>query len=153
MSAYEFTATRDIETTQAFISALPNSENVSMVVVYEGEDASADSLTPHVCYLAVVPFRTFLTCCMQISCPRFDSAMGSIQSGAWYDKYTTPIIARFNEEILGFNLTVDDIVGMQQLCGYDTIIRNKTNFCNIFTPEEWLSFEYANDLMYFYSIG
>lgn len=79
--------------------------------------------------------------------------MGSVQSGAWYDKYTAPIIARFNEEVAGFNFTVDDIVGMQQLCGYDTVIRNRTDFCSVFTPEEWLDFEYGNDLMYFYSIG
>lgn len=90
-------ATRDVETTEAFISALPNSEKVSMAVTYEGDEASANTLTPH------------------ISCPRFDSAMGSVQSGAWYDRYTAPIIARFEEEVPGFNFTVDDIVGMQQL--------------------------------------
>ncbi len=42
---------------------------------------------------------------------------------------------------------------MQQLCGYDIVIRNTSDFCNAFTAEEWLSFEYANDLQYFYSIG
>ena len=89
----------------------------------------------------------------QESCPNFNSSMGSDQSGAWYDKYTAPIIARFNQEIPGFNFTVNDVIGMQQLCGYDDVIRNRTDFCNVFSPEEWLSFEYGNDLMYFYSIG
>ena len=42
---------------------------------------------------------------------------------------------------------------MQELCGYDVVIRNRTDFCNVFTAEEWFSFEYTNDLMYFYSIG
>ncbi|KIP05851.1 hypothetical protein PHLGIDRAFT_483806 [Phlebiopsis gigantea 11061_1 CR5-6] len=115
-------ATRDVEMTEAFISALPNSENVSMAGTYEGDEASANTLTQHTSY------------------PRFDSAMGSVQSGAWYDRYTAPTIARFEEGVPGFNFTIDDIVGVQQLCGYDTVIRNKADFCNVFTPEEWLSF-------------
>lgn len=79
--------------------------------------------------------------------------MGSDQSGAWIEKYTAPLIARFNKAVPGFNFTDTDIVGMQQLCGYDDVIRNRTDFCNVFTADEWLDFEYANDLMYFYSIG
>ena len=79
--------------------------------------------------------------------------MGTQQSRAWAAKYTAPLIARFNQAIPGFNFTLDDIFGMQELCGYDVVIRNRTDFCNVFTAEAWLSFEYTNDLMYFYSIG
>lgn len=79
--------------------------------------------------------------------------MGSVQSGAWQKKYTAPLISRFNDAAPGFNFTLTDIVGMQQMCGYDYVIRNRTDFCNVFTAEEWLQFEYSNDLMYFYSIG
>ena len=89
----------------------------------------------------------------QISCPVFDAAMGSVQSGAWIEKYTAPLITRFNKAAPGFNFTETDVYGMQQLCGYDSVIRNRTDFCNVFTADEWLDFEYANDLMYFYSIG
>ncbi|KAH9940793.1 phosphoglycerate mutase-like protein [Epithele typhae] len=126
-------ASRDVDTANSFIGALGN--NASLVTVNEGENDSADSLTPH------------------SSCPVFDSAMGSVQSGAWVQKYTAPLITRFNNAAPEFNFTLTDIVGMQQLCGYDNVIRNQTDFCNIFTAEEWLDFEYANDLMYFYSIG
>ncbi|KAI0741318.1 phosphoglycerate mutase-like protein [Daedaleopsis nitida] len=126
-------AERDVESGNAFIGGLGSS--ASLVVVNEGENDSANSLTPHV------------------SCPAFDAAMGSVQSGAWVEKYTAPLIARFNKAAPGFNFTETDIVGMQQLCGYDDVIRNRTDFCNVFTADEWLDFEYANDLMYFYSIG
>ncbi|KAI0363119.1 phosphoglycerate mutase-like protein [Pilatotrama ljubarskyi] len=126
-------ASRDVDTAKSFIQGLGN--NASLVVVNEGENDSADSLTPH------------------ISCPAFDASMGSVQSGAWQEKYTAPLIERFNAAAPGFNFTLTDIVGMQQLCGYDTVIRNLTDFCDVFTADEWLSFEYANDLMYFYSIG
>ncbi|KAI0730884.1 phosphoglycerate mutase-like protein [Earliella scabrosa] len=74
-------------------------------------------------------------------------------SGAWIEKYTAPLITRFNKAAPGFNFTETDVYGMQQLCGYDNVIRNRTDFCNVFTADEWLDFEYANDLMYFYSIG
>ncbi|KAI0718054.1 phosphoglycerate mutase-like protein [Cerioporus squamosus] len=126
-------ASRDVDTANAFIGGLGN--NASLVVVNEGEEDSANSLTPHT------------------SCPAFDASMGSVQSGAWVDKYTAPLISRFNQVAPGFNFTDTDIYGMQELCGYDVVIRNRTDFCDVFTAEEWLSFEYANDLMYFYSIG
>ncbi|KAL1940701.1 hypothetical protein VTO73DRAFT_7742 [Trametes versicolor] len=126
-------ASRDVDTANAFIGGLGN--NATLVVVNEGENDSADSLTPH------------------SSCPAFDAALGSVQAGAWQQKYTAPLIERFNAVAPGFNFTLTDIVGMQELCGYDTVIRNTSDFCNAFTAEEWLSFEYANDLQYFYSIG
>lgn len=44
---------------------------------------------------------------------------------------------------------------MFELCGYESVIRGSSPFCssNLFTPDEWLGFEYANDLMYFYNTG
>jgi acid phosphatase len=54
------------------------------------------------------------------------------------------------------NFTVADVFAMQQLCGYDTVISgNLSSFCNstAFTNEDWLSFEYANDLQYHYNLG
>ncbi|KDQ62133.1 hypothetical protein JAAARDRAFT_189502 [Jaapia argillacea MUCL 33604] len=126
-------ASRDMDTTRAFIEGLSN--GAQLVEVYEGENDSADSLTPHE------------------SCPNFDSSLGSVQSGAWQKKYTAPIIDRFHLDVPGFNFTASDIVAMQELCGYDTVINNHSDFCNLFSPQEWLEFEYANDLMYFYSIG
>ncbi|KAH9851950.1 phosphoglycerate mutase-like protein [Lenzites betulinus] len=126
-------ASRDVDTASSFISGLGN--NATLVTVNEGENDSADSLTPHT------------------ACPAFDASMGSVQSGAWQQTYTAPLIERFNAVAPGFNFTLTDIVGMQQFCGYDTVIRNQSDFCAAFTADEWLSFEYANDLMYFYSIG
>ncbi|KAI0675650.1 phosphoglycerate mutase-like protein [Trametes maxima] len=126
-------ASRDVDTANAFIKGLGN--NATLVVVNEGVNDSADSLTPHE------------------SCPAFHASMGSVQSGTWQQKYIAPLIQRFNSAVPGFNFTLDDVYGMQQLCGYDTVIRNRTDFCNVFTADEWLSFEYANDLMYFYSLG
>ena len=64
-------------------------------------------------------------------------------------------MARLNAEAPSFNFTQDDITGMFELCGYETVIRGSSPFCSLqlFTPDEWLGFEYANDLMYFYNTG
>ena len=44
---------------------------------------------------------------------------------------------------------------MQSLCGYETVVRGSSPFCSteIFSPDEWLAFEYAQDIMYFYNTG
>lgn len=69
--------------------------------------------------------------------------------------YTKPIIERLKNQAPGFNFTADDIVGMQQLCGYETVIRGASPFCSldVFSSNDWLSFEYMNDIMYFYNAG
>lgn len=44
---------------------------------------------------------------------------------------------------------------MQQLCGYESVIRGTSPFCSLslFSPDEWLAFEYTNDLMYHHNTG
>lgn len=44
---------------------------------------------------------------------------------------------------------------MQQLCGYESVIRGTSPFCStdLFTPDDWLAFEYTNDLMYHHNTG
>lgn len=44
---------------------------------------------------------------------------------------------------------------MQELCGYETVIRGSSPFCSLdlFTANEWLGFEYMNDIMYFQNTG
>jgi len=43
----------------------------------------------------------------------------------------------------------------QELCGYETVIRGSSPFCSLelFAPNDWLSFEYMNDIMYHYNTG
>jgi acid phosphatase len=73
----------------------------------------------------------------------------------YQEVYTKPILARLRDLAPNFNFTSDDIVGMQQLCGYETVIRGSSPFCSLdlFTQDEWLAFEYMNDLHYFYNSG
>jgi len=132
------TAERTTVSAQSFVNGLALKENETQIVhVYEGEEDGADSLTPYE------------------SCPAYSSSRGSKQSAVYQKQYTAPIISRFHFEIPKFNWTASDIYGMQQLCGYETVIRGDSPFCSLdlFSPNEWLQFEYTNDLMYFHNTG
>lgn len=87
------------------------------------------------------------------TCPKFDVTKGTPQANTWLNHYSIPIIARLNAEATGFNFSANDILAMQELCGYETIIRGSSPFCGIFTPEEWLAFEYYFDIKYYYELG
>ncbi|CAF0985804.1 unnamed protein product [Didymodactylos carnosus] len=106
-----------------------------VMVIAEGEEQGANTLTPHE------------------SCPRFSDTAGSKEAGIWLKYYTDPIIARFAAMGTRFNFSANDVLAMQELCGYETVIRGSSPFCPIFTPEEWLSFEYYFDIKYHYQLG
>lgn len=132
------TAERTVVTAQSFISGIARKPNdTQLVQIYEGDEAGANSLTPY------------------SSCPAYSSSAGSKQAAPFITSYTAPIIARFNTIAPAFNFTQADIVGMFELCGYETVIRGSSPFCdlNVFSPDEWLAFEYGNDLMYHYNTG
>ena len=44
---------------------------------------------------------------------------------------------------------------MSLICGYETVIRGSSPFCDtkLLTPNEWLGFEYTNDIQYHYNAG
>ncbi|OAL57062.1 acid phosphatase-like protein [Pyrenochaeta sp. DS3sAY3a] len=132
------TAERTELSATSFIEGLTLTSNDSeRVSVPENKARGADSLTPYQ------------------GCPKYSSSFGSKQSSQYKETYTKPIIARFHDLAPGFNFTSDDIVGMQQLCGYETVIRGSSPFCSLdlFSQNEWLAFEYMNDIMYFYNTG
>ncbi|GAB7352068.1 hypothetical protein MBLNU459_g2574t1 [Dothideomycetes sp. NU459] len=132
------TAERTVKSAMSFIQGLVTRQNgTTLVQVSESEEEGADSLTPYE------------------GCPAYSSSAGSKASKVYQQIYSAPIISRFKSQIPNFNWTMNDIYGMQELCGYETVIRGSSPFCDtsLFTPNEWLQFEYANDIMYFQNTG
>lgn len=132
------TAERTVKSAQSLIRSLElDDDTINLVQVYEGKKAGADSLTPY------------------SSCSAYSSSAGSKQASQYQKQYTAPIIARLNSYAPSFNFTVEDVIAMQEICGYDTVIRGSSPFCSLdlFKPDEWLAFEYANDIMYHYNTG
>ncbi|KAJ4148507.1 hypothetical protein LMH87_002972 [Akanthomyces muscarius] len=132
-------ASRTLQSAKSFARGLEKDESSATTVrsIYESKEAGADSLTPYK------------------ACPAYSSSAGSDQSDEFTDKYTKPIIARLKKAAPGFNFTSKDIFGMQQLCGYETVIRGKSPFCSLdlFTPDDWLAWEYSEDVRYHYNVG
>ncbi|TDZ38858.1 Acid phosphatase PHO1 [Colletotrichum trifolii] len=132
------TADRTVKSAQSLVRGLEVDENTMNVVeISEGKEEGADSLTPYK------------------ACPGYSSSAGSDQSAVFQEKYAKPIVARFDDLAPEFNFTVGDVFGMQQLCGYETVIRGKSPFCDLdlFTPDDWLAWEYTEDVRYHYNAG
>nr|POE77502.1 thiamine-repressible acid phosphatase spbc21h7.03c [Quercus suber] len=132
------TAERTVVSAQSFIRGLEvDDDEINLVQVYEGEEAGADSLTPY------------------SSCPKYSGSAGSDQASEYVETYTKPILARLHALAPKFNWTSDDVVGMFEWCGYDTVVRGSSPFCSLdlFRPDEWLQFEYGQDIMYHYNTG
>lgn len=87
------------------------------------------------------------------ACKAFSKEPGSHEQGIFVEKYTAPIIERLKKHA-PVDLSQADIMGMQQLCGYESAIRNKkSDICDVFTDDEWMAYEYAWDLKYSYMVG
>ncbi|KAL2869188.1 putative histidine acid phosphatase [Aspergillus lucknowensis] len=88
-------------------------------------------------------------------CPNFEDASGGDYAATWDSIYLPPITKRLNRLIRG-NLTLTDsqVSIFPYLCGFETQITGKASpFCNIFTKEEILQYEYRQDLRYYYGTG
>ncbi|XMA08756.1 hypothetical protein WAI453_001547 [Rhynchosporium graminicola] len=132
------TAERTVKSAKSLAGGLAeDSSDVDVVQIYEGKKSGADSLTPYK------------------SCPGYSGSAGSDQSSEFLKLYATPPAARFNAAAPAFNFTTKDIYAMSLLCGYETVIRGSSPFCDlkVLSPNEWLGFEYTNDIMYHYNTG
>lgn len=131
-------AERTVKSAQSLVRGLQaDEEEIKVVSIYESEESGADSLTPYK------------------ACPAYSGSAGSEQSGKFQKKYATPIMKRLNDLAPDFNFTVNDVFGMQQLCGYETVIRGKSPFCDLdlFSSDDWLAWEYSEDIRYHYNAG
>jgi len=77
----------------------------------------------------------------------------------WADIYLQNARKRLAKELKGFDLTIEDVYTMQQLCAYEvsypcvsyhnlihtlqTVAIGYSKFCELFTEEEWEGFDYA----------
>ncbi|KAI1174092.1 histidine phosphatase superfamily [Nemania sp. FL0916] len=131
-------AERTEKSTQSLVRGLEMDDNeIRVISVYESAKSGANSLTPYK------------------SCPAYSSSAGSDQQSVFINKFTAPIAARLNKLAPAFNFTANDVYGMMELCGYESVIRGSSPFCDLelFSPDDWLGWEYAADIQYHYNVG
>ncbi len=88
-------------------------------------------------------------------CKAYNDESGRPYKDVWDSIYLPPIRSRLNAKIQGgFNFTQGDVSIIPYLCGFETQITGRRSpFCDIFTEEEALQYEYAQDLRYWYGTG
>lgn len=62
-------------------------------------------------------------------------------------------VSRLQTHMTGINLTTTDIVSMLQLCSYETDALGYSQFCKLFTEEEFKNYEYYYDIAFYYNNG
>lgn len=73
---------------------------------------------------------------------------------AWRDKFTPPIVERFNQAVPEADLDNNDITELMPLCAFETLFHDTASpFCGLFTEEEWQAREYYDDLLKYYKTG
>ncbi|KAK1989681.1 histidine acid phosphatase [Colletotrichum falcatum] len=69
----------------------------------------------------------------------------------WRDIFTRPIIARLNKNLPGIDLAADDILTFMDLCPFNTVVHGTmSQFCDLFTLEEFKDLEYYETLDKYY---
>ncbi|UZJ55504.1 hypothetical protein CBS101457_004824 [Exobasidium rhododendri] len=87
------------------------------------------------------------------ACPAANVGPGYKWSQDWIQDYLKKAVDRLQEHVKGAQLTPALLNGMQQLCSYDTVAFGRSDFCRLFTQDEWLGYEYAWDLVFYGSYG
>ncbi|KAJ4377571.1 hypothetical protein N0V83_000396 [Neocucurbitaria cava] len=62
-------------------------------------------------------------------------------------------IARLQSQASGINFTSTDAIAMLQLCSYETHALGYSAFCDLFSEEDYLNYEYYFDLSFYYNNG
>ncbi|KAI4163546.1 MAG: hypothetical protein LQ342_002818 [Letrouitia transgressa] len=67
--------------------------------------------------------------------------------------YLPAVSARFYAQNDGLRFSDGEIYSMQEMCGFETLVRGSSPWCEAFTQEDWLNFEYARDVIHYYRAG
>ncbi|KZT58772.1 phosphoglycerate mutase-like protein [Calocera cornea HHB12733] len=78
--------------------------------------------------------------------------LGDIDVFTYIPLYLQDATARLQQYIEGdnFTLTVNDTYAMQSICAYEYSLLGSSDFCGLFTLDEWKGFEYTLDIEYYY---
>ncbi|KAK8011696.1 3-phytase A [Apiospora arundinis] len=78
----------------------------------------------------------------------FRSQGGNNASRAWEHIYLADATQRLRKFTGNYDWTIADSYNAQTLCPYETVAFGFSQWCDLFTYEEWLNFEYSIDLQF-----
>ncbi|KAF1944215.1 phosphoglycerate mutase-like protein [Clathrospora elynae] len=138
-------STRVIETAKHFAAGFFGidynaTKTATLEVISEDSSLGADTLTPG---------RTCLA-------NKKDREQGQQKGYRLMAQYRATYLCATRERLLkqtGMPFDDQEIYAMQQMCGFETTVRGRSDWCDVFTHEEFLSFEYARDVLHYYRAG
>lgn len=89
-------------------------------------------------------------------CPRYNDDSGAPNTTIWGNTYLPEVQARINNALQPgtINFTQTDVSIFPYLCGFETQITGRRSpWCDVFTANETLAYEYTQDLRYWYGTG
>lgn len=135
---------RVIETARHFSTGffgLDSSSSAKLHVIPETSDLGADTLTPgDTCLNYRLDFHR-------------GHDNGARQLVNFRSTYLPSVSSRLHKQNPGITFSDAEIYSMQELCGFETLVRGKSQWCEAFSHEEWLNFEYARDVIHYYRSG
>ncbi|KAI1769483.1 phosphoglycerate mutase-like protein [Hypoxylon sp. FL1150] len=91
-------------------------------------------------------------------CPAFEDGRYDSQDvqEAWLNRFIPPITERLNENLPGANLSDQEAIHLMDLCPFNTVANKKgklSEFCYLFTVDEWHDYDYYQSLGKWYGYG
>lgn len=77
-------------------------------------------------------------------------SIGTAASAAFATNAFNKTLDRLNKQISNYTFTPTDVVGMLELCAYETDSLGYSHFCKLFTEEDFKNLEYFFDIQYDY---
>ncbi|KAL2003548.1 hypothetical protein VTN02DRAFT_3438 [Thermoascus thermophilus] len=140
---------RVIDTARYFASGLleldwEKNGKAELEIIPETFDRSADTLTPGD------------TCLKYLE----DTSRGhdygvnmlTLFQAAYIPAIAERLISEQRNQALGY-LTDLEVFSMQEMCGFETMVRGSSPWCDVFTEDDWNHFEYARDVIHYYRAG
>ena len=111
-------------------------------IVPETFDQGADTLTPGDTCLAYLEDKTR------------GHDFGANMLARFQESYIPEIARRLIKEnpALG-KLDNMEVYSMQEMCGFEIMVRGSSPWCGVFTEKDWENFAYARDLVHYYRAG
>lgn len=85
-----------------------------------------------------------------------DAELAKEKQAPWKKTWATPIMQRLNEKLPGAKISLEETVYMMDLCPFNTVASEKatnSDFCRLFSKEEWRGYEYYESLEKWYGYG
>lgn len=139
---------RVIQTARYFSTGLfglswEKSGTAELQVIPETPERRADTLTPGD------------TCLRYLDDTDEGHDKGINMLSQFHEAYIPDIADRLSsrEENPNMRFSKLEIFSMQEMCGFETMVRGSSPWCDVFSKDDWHNFEYARDLLHYYRAG